>query len=827
MESILEDQGGVDEFEPQPGQDHRGALWPGTPERHDQPGAGGGGGLDLPEVEVPGSPGKHRRDLSRTAMPQAPCPLYHHKQLPLSPQKGDTGSPGKRAGTSKSHWKEGRTALNALTRVKSRNRSIRDQENDWKCQVRGTEAAKIQRVLKERQLDAEKQAIRDSAAPKLPEGPPPPISSAPAELKTHAAQLGFDIEALPFRQLAEALPGLIAVRERNSFLDSLLRLIQDSILSERVCICFVDRQEGQLPLVRRIEAGGPYGTPWQKLDPRPRGEHHLSGLSQAISGESICYTTDTPEGQELFQAFRDELELPVGFRTHAVLQVPMRKASGEVFAVIEARNKRTGLGFPFSSDDMEMAELLATLGATQILDIDHDHDAKVRLTRFETLQQTSLDMFWELDCRAAADHARRGAQAMLRAKSASLFVLDKERQVLRRLDNDYSSGSNRDKAEEFLALREKKLPETSLTQGIAGHVAQFGALVNIEDAHGDTRYDPAVDRTEGTLIERDAYEKRAILTVPLLLKGEHIGEGMTCTGVLQITNRADELPFDAQDEAAARMIATMAARGLKNATLFETRQRQMAALEKTNQLQAALLSCSLAVAPPSESSTMQEVVRELCKEVVRLVPCSGIRVELLVGCQMWIITHPHPDGVSPGSDEEAWQTPDDPAGIHSNIVPGQGLTGQAVQKAASMRSNQITAEAKYERDLDSASSIHPKNTILVPLVPPECMNLDAVQLRDRFRLPKHGAVLTPNGPVFGLVQLVNKLHGEEFLPMDTDAVEGLAKLAAVHLLRAASRQPGYAGAPLLQRKKSVAGLLSGIETPHASPSPTKPAGTKL
>ena len=165
---------------------------------------------------------------------------------------------------------------------------------------------------------------------------------------------------------------------------------------------------------------------------------------------------------------------------------------------------------------------------------------------------------------------------------------------------------------------------------------------------------------------------------------------------------------------------------------------------------------------------------------------------------------------------------EDPVGIHSNVVPGSGATGQAIQKAESKLSNDITAEPKYDRELDSASSIHPRNTLIVPLSPPESMNLDAVQLRDKFKLPKHGAVLTTKGPVFGLIQLVNKLGGKDFSLEELEAIQGLGRMAAMHLLRAASRQ-GYATASP-QRKKSVVALLGG-STPTASPKPSTPTAS--
>jgi len=103
-----------------------------------------------------------------------------------------------------------------------------------------------------------------------------------------------------------------------------------------------------------------------------------------------------------------------------------------------------------------------------------------------------------------------------------------------------------------------------LERGIAGWVARNGEAVRIEDAAGDPRFDPSVDKATG-------YTTRAILAVPIRDAAESGGRGPV-RGVVQVLNRrprAEEgsARFDEEDERYLVALATQIARALSFTTL--------------------------------------------------------------------------------------------------------------------------------------------------------------------------------------------------------------------------------------------------------------------
>jgi putative ABC transport system ATP-binding protein len=111
---------------------------------------------------------------------------------------------------------------------------------------------------------------------------------------------------------------------------------------------------------------------------------------------------------------------------------------------------------------------------------------------------------------------------ILDAERASLFLVDRDREEL------WLTVAR--EADETVA--ELRVP---MATGIAGHAARTGETVRIDDAYGDPRFNPDMDRRTG-------FRTRSILCVPLRdAQGEVFA-------VSQLLNRRDGKPFDADDE---------------------------------------------------------------------------------------------------------------------------------------------------------------------------------------------------------------------------------------------------------------------------------------
>ncbi|MDE2039360.1 MAG: GAF domain-containing protein [Elusimicrobia bacterium] len=105
----------------------------------------------------------------------------------------------------------------------------------------------------------------------------------------------------------------------------------------------------------------------------------------------------------------------------------------------------------------------------------------------------------------------------------------------------------------------EKVLRIPMGQGIAGFVAKTGSAVNIRDAYRDTRFTQDLDRVTG-------YQTRSVLAVPLR------GRDGKAVGVFEVLNKGKGA-FTDEDEGLLRILATMAASFIENASLYEDLRR--------------------------------------------------------------------------------------------------------------------------------------------------------------------------------------------------------------------------------------------------------------
>ena len=106
---------------------------------------------------------------------------------------------------------------------------------------------------------------------------------------------------------------------------------------------------------------------------------------------------------------------------------------------------------------------------------------------------------------------------------------------------------------------EEKILRMPLGQGVAGFVAKTGSAVSIRDAYRDARFAQDIDRITG-------YKTRTILAVPLK------GRDGQVLGVFEVLNK-NRGCFTEEDEGVLRMLATMAASFIENASLYDELRR--------------------------------------------------------------------------------------------------------------------------------------------------------------------------------------------------------------------------------------------------------------
>ena len=199
---------------------------------------------------------------------------------------------------------------------------------------------------------------------------------------------------------------------------------------------------------------------------------------------------------------------------------------------------------PRSSVTFESATVLPPLAvlASRISMLDRSNRLSLLVDLASLLtREVDFDALLATACERVAD--------ALSAERATIWLVDAERGDL---------------ISRVAVLPELPTLRQPLERGIAGWVARNGEAVCIEDAAGDPRFDPSVDKATG-------YTTRAILAVPIRDAAESGGRGPV-RGVVQVLNRrprAEEgsARFDEEDERYLVALATQIARALSFTTL--------------------------------------------------------------------------------------------------------------------------------------------------------------------------------------------------------------------------------------------------------------------
>ncbi len=235
--------------------------------------------------------------------------------------------------------------------------------------------------------------------------------------------------------------------------------------------------------------------------------------------------------------FNRDVDITTGFHTRDILCVPVRNNRGEVIGVTEALNKREG---GFSAEDQQLLESLSSHAAAALEnarlfeDVDLAHREEALLLDVVSLVASEIHLDPLLAKIVLA------ATQLLGADRGSLFLYDAARNEL------YSRVAG------GLAEDPIRFPAGA---GIAGECFVKGEPVSIDDAYGDARFNPAVDKGTG-------YRTRNLLCMPIVTKGGNK------VGVMEILNKKVG-PFTVGDQRRLAALCAQAAASIENAQLFE------------------------------------------------------------------------------------------------------------------------------------------------------------------------------------------------------------------------------------------------------------------
>jgi signal transduction histidine kinase len=228
-------------------------------------------------------------------------------------------------------------------------------------------------------------------------------------------------------------------------------------------------------------------------------------------------------------------------------------------------------------------------------------------------------------------------------------------------------------------------------EGVAGWVAASGELVNLPDAYGDHRFQPAVDLKSG-------YRTRSVLAVPMRDRNGSV------VGVLQALNKHAG-PFTSADEELLAALASQAAIAIENAQLYlsvvaqnvelvrareelEQRTREVEALFQVEQQLSAALD-------------LDDLLGRILARSIAVLGASAGSIALTEGDVLRFST-----ASGPAAERMS----------HRTIKVGTGVIGWAVAHRQALIVNDPASDERHAAELAADLDARPRNILAAPLL---------------------------------------------------------------------------------------------------------------
>jgi adenylate cyclase len=235
--------------------------------------------------------------------------------------------------------------------------------------------------------------------------------------------------------------------------------------------------------------------------------------------------------------FNPEIDQQTGYQTRSMLCGPVKNLNGELIGVVQVINKHNG---GFTKEDEALFRALTFQTAIAVENFYLYARMVANHKKLTIMLDVATAVTQTLDLGALMNKIIAKISEVLQAERSSLFLLDHETHEL--------WAKKAEGAEEA----ELRFPSS---QGLAGHVATTGQVLNIPDAYADPRFNSVFDRVTG-------FRTTTVLCVPIRNReGEIIG-------VSQAMNKHRGV-FDREDEDLLQALSSQIAVVLENAQLYE------------------------------------------------------------------------------------------------------------------------------------------------------------------------------------------------------------------------------------------------------------------
>lgn len=345
----------------------------------------------------------------------------------------------------------------------------------------------------------------------------------------------------------------------------------------------------------------------------------------------------------------------------AIMAIPLPSTKQSMSGVIVVRKKRNGNIF---IEDDSIA--LKSLGYAAIANFESEKNNQGFLADikrvihnqeyFAALLSIAQELSSVLDLDILSTKIMVKAQQFLNADRCSLFLIDKEQQMLWSIVSTSSSKI-------YVAIGE----------GIAGTVADTGETINIPDAYEDSRFNPSVDKATG-------YHTKSILCIPIKNSKNEI------IGVTQMINKKNGNSFDDTDVELLSAFNVFCGIALTNATIYQD------ALKSRKNIDA-ILNVTISI---SNSPTFPSLVASITHNAKELLDCKYI----------WLFSKDKTRNIV-----YPLYIPSAP-----NIISRSDISSFCAQTGGTIISSNPTGDRRFTVDFCKAMSITPRSILALPII---------------------------------------------------------------------------------------------------------------
>ncbi|XP_076276982.1 dual 3',5'-cyclic-AMP and -GMP phosphodiesterase 11 isoform X5 [Lasioglossum baleicum] len=297
----------------------------------------------------------------------------------------------------------------------------------------------------------------------------------------------------------------------------------------------------------------------------------------------VGYVAESGEPVNIPDAYKDsrfnrEIDALTGYRTRALLCMPIKDCNGDVIGVAQVINKLGSEGQFTVQDEKVFAGYLQFCGIG-LRNAQLYEKSQLEVKRNQVLLDLARMIFEE---QSTIEHMvlriLTHTQSLIQCQRVQVLLVHKASKgsFSRVFDfeaNDLAGEDSDSRTSPF----ESRFP---INVGITGYVATTGETVNIPNAYDDPRFDPSVD--DGT-----GFRHRTILCMPIKNSSGQI------IGVIQLINKFDDLAFTKNDENFVEAFAIFCGMGIHNTHMYEKAVIAMAKQSVTLEVLSYHASASL------------------------------------------------------------------------------------------------------------------------------------------------------------------------------------------------------------------------------------------